>query len=39
MIVMLTQKKVLVYAAGDVDYSLEDVFLNIINQSHGTSIS
>ncbi len=39
MIVMLTQKKVLVYAAGDVDYSLEDVFLNIINQSHNTAIS
>lgn len=39
MIVMLTQKKVLVYGAGDVDYSLEDVFLSIINQSHNTSIS
>lgn len=39
MIVMLTQKKVLVYAAGEVDYSLEDVFLNIINKNHNTSIS
>ncbi len=39
MIVMLTQKKVLVYGAGDVDYSLEDVFLSIINQNSSTSIS
>lgn len=37
MIVYLTQHKVLVYGAGDVDYSLEDVFLNIINRNNGTT--
>lgn len=40
IIVLLTQHKILVYGAGDVDYSLEDVFLNIVNQKNGsTSIS
>ena len=40
MIVTLTQNKILVYGAGDVDYSLEDVFLNIINKNNAsTSIS
>ena len=40
IIVLLTQHKILVYGAGDVDYSLEDVFLSIINRNHkSTSIS
>ena len=40
IIVTLTQNKILVYGAGDVDYSLEDVFLNIINKnSTSTSIN
>lgn len=40
IIVNLTQNKILVYAAGDVDYSLEDVFLNIVNKNNNsTSIS
>lgn len=33
MIVELTKRKILIYAAGEVDYSLEDVFLNIINKN------
>ncbi len=37
MIVELTKNKILVYAAGEVDYSLEDVFLNIINKNHATT--
>ena len=40
IIVTLTQNRILVYGAGDVDYSLEDVFLNIINRyNSNTSIS
>ena len=30
IIVMLTQNKVPIYSAGEVDYSLEDMFLNIV---------
>lgn len=37
MIVTLTQNKILVYGAGDVDYSLEDVFLNIINKNNSST--
>ena len=37
IIVELTQNKILVYAAGDVDYSLEDVFLNIVNKNNETT--
>ena len=37
IIVSLTQNKILVYGAGDVDYSLEDVFLNIINRYNKTT--
>ena len=40
IIITLTQNKILVYGAGDVDCSLEDVFLNIINKNNAsTSIS
>ena len=40
MIVELTKNKILVYAAGEVDYSLEDVFLSIINKNNtNTSIN
>ncbi len=39
-IVELTKKNILVYGAGNVDYSLEDVFVNIINKdNNATSIS
>ena len=37
MIVTLTQHKILVFGAGEVDYSLEDVFLNIINKHNSTT--
>ena len=37
MIVTLTQNKILVYGDGDVDYSLEDVFLNIINKNNSST--
>ena len=37
MIVTLTQNKILVYGAGDVDYSLEDVFLSIINKNNSST--
>lgn len=37
IIVNLTQNKILVYAAGDVDYSLEDVFLNIVNRNNNST--
>ena len=36
-IVELTKNKILVYGAGNVDYSLEDVFVNIINKSNTTT--
>lgn len=36
IIVLLTQNKISVYGAGDIDYSLEDVFLSILN-SHNSS--
>ncbi len=37
IIVMLTQNRILVYGAGEVDYSLEDVFLNIINKNNAST--
>lgn len=36
-IVELTKNRILVYGAGNVDYSLEDVFVNIINKSNSTT--
>ena len=40
IIVTLTKNRILVYGAGEVDYSLEDVFLNIINKNNkSTSIN
>lgn len=40
IIMLLTSNKVAIYAAGDVDYSLEDVFLNVINKvNSSTSIA
>ncbi|MBQ3494405.1 MAG: ABC transporter ATP-binding protein [Clostridia bacterium] len=36
-IVTLTQNNILVFGAGDVDYSLEEVFLNIINRNNQTT--
>lgn len=36
IIVLLTQNKISVYGAGDIDYSLEDVFLSILS-SHNTT--
>ena len=33
----LTQRRILVYGAGEVDYSLEDVFLNIINKNNAST--
>jgi ABC-2 type transport system ATP-binding protein len=40
IIILLTKNKISVFAAGEVDFSLEDVFLNIIGQyNKSTSIS
>ena len=36
-IVELTKKKILVYGAGNVDYSLEDVFINIVKEHNKTT--
>ncbi len=36
-IVELTKKKILVYGAGNVDYSLEDVFVNIVKEHNKTT--
>lgn len=34
IIVLLTQKKVVVYAAGEIDYSLEDIYINIVGDNN-----
>lgn len=40
IILLLTQNKIAIYGAGDVDYSLEDVFLNVLNKvNKNTSIA
>lgn len=40
IIMLLTQNRIMVFGAGDVDFSLEDVFLNVIRQyNQSTSIA
>ena len=40
IIMLLTKNKISVYGAGDVDVSLEDIFLNVLNQhNNSTAIS